>query len=106
MGITGLTKLQVDFVFKMTKIQKCLVLSGSPGTGKTIAYGITIHNHVDRAKNYPQVLCLCATYETAIQTQNILCQMAVNSGIKIGSAIQEGTCKFSTHSFMTHLILN
>lgn len=88
------TKSQFDLVSKMTKKPKCFVFSSSPGTGKTIAFGIAALDLVDRHKHYPQVLCLCSTYETAIQTQNILCRMAAQTGIAIGCAVQDGHGKF------------
>lgn len=94
MGITGLSKLQFDLLSKLMTNPKRFVHLSSPGTGKTIAYGIAILKQVDTTKNHPQVLCLCSTYESAIQTQNILSQMAVYSGVVIGSAVQDGTSKF------------
>lgn len=69
MNITGLTKFQFDFVSNFSTTPKRFVLSGSPGSGRTIAYGITILKHVDSTKNYPQVLCLCSTYESATQVE-------------------------------------
>lgn len=91
MGITGLTKFQADLVAKMSTNPKRFVLSGTLGSGKTIGSGIAVMNHVDQTRNHVQVLYLCATYESAIQTQHILSQMADVSGVSIGSAVQDGT---------------
>lgn len=91
MKITGLTKMQFDFLSKLSNDAKKFVLSTTPGAGKTIAYAMKILSHVDREKKYPQVLCLCSTYEAAKQTLSVLMQIANGSGIEIGSAVQEGT---------------
>lgn len=106
MGITRLTKFQCDFFAKLSTNPKRLVLSGAPGIGKTISSGIAIINHVDTTKNQVQVLCLCSTYESAIQTQNTLSQMAAFSGVSIGTAIQDGTgMLIHIHSIVIYLLL-
>lgn len=95
MGITGLTKFQCDALAKLSTNPRRFVLSSSPGTGKTIASGIAIINHVDKTQNYVQVLCLCSTYETALQTQNVLTQLADRCDVSIGGAVQNGSSMYA-----------
>lgn len=94
MGVYRLTNLQFDLLRKISATTKNMILSCAPGTGKTIAYGIKIIKQVDTSKLYPQVLCMCSTYEAAIQTQTILSQMAVGLGVVIGNATQDGKRKW------------
>lgn len=100
-----MTTFQSDLI-KMVNDGKNVLLIGSPGIGKTIAYAIAVLCHVDTEKNYPHVLCLCSSHEAAIQTGQILTQMATYTDIKIGYATRDtnGTENFAISLYFSFLL--
>ncbi|XP_037956332.1 DEAD-box helicase Dbp80-like isoform X2 [Teleopsis dalmanni] len=48
-----------------------LVAQSQSGTGKTAAFVLAMLTRVDTDLDYPQVICMCPTYELAIQTGEI-----------------------------------
>lgn len=105
MGITQITTFQSDLI-EMLNNDKNLLVIGSPGIGKTIAYAIAVLRHVDTKENYPQVLCLCSSHEAAIQTGKILTQMATHTDMKIGFATRDtnGTRDFAISLYFFFVI--
>lgn len=61
---------------------KNCIVQGPTGSGKTLAMAIAIVSRVDAKKKIPQVLCIIAKHEAAIQFGNTLSQICRCSKIK------------------------
>lgn len=66
-----------------------LCIAMSCGYGKTLLYAIGAVTKVDTDKKYPQVLCVCSTYEAALQTALVLSRLSIFKDVKVGVASQE-----------------
>lgn len=64
-----------------------MIAQSQSGTGKTVAFVIAMLNRVDTSKNYPQIVCLSPTDESAAQTGYIAAKIVRSSKIKIHYAI-------------------
>ena len=53
-----------------------MIAQSQSGTGKTAAFVLAMLSRVNPALNYPQVLCLCPTYELAIQIGEVADSMS------------------------------
>lgn len=73
---------------------KNIVAQNQTGTGKTVASVIAMLNHVDANKNYPQILCLLPTSESAAQTGGIVTKLAQYLPIKLRCVVEGGESKF------------
>lgn len=69
-------------------------MTSKPGTGKTIVASVAALNHVNTGQSHPQVLYLCTTHESAVQTVESLKQMAIKSDIRIGTALKDSCGKY------------
>lgn len=91
-GISNLSPFQFAVLRKLLYNQKHSLVVASPGMGKTIPYAIAALTKVDPALLYPQIICICATHEAAIQTGRIFRRMVgYTQGftqIEIGHAVQ------------------
>lgn len=87
-----MSPFQCAVLHKLLNNRKNLLVIGSPGMGKTIPYAIAALTKVDPALLYPQIICICATHEAAIQTARIFRRMVgYTQGfiqIEIGHAVQ------------------
>ncbi|XP_037948987.1 DEAD-box helicase Dbp80-like [Teleopsis dalmanni] len=63
-----------------------LVAQSQSGTGKTAAFVLAMLTRVNKKLNYPQVICLCPTYELAIQTGEICTKLS--AGITVIYAVR------------------
>ncbi|XP_037955619.1 DEAD-box helicase Dbp80-like [Teleopsis dalmanni] len=54
-----------------------LVAQSQSGTGKTAAFVLAMLTRVNKDLDHPQVICLCPTYELAIQTGEICAKLAL-----------------------------
>lgn len=79
-----------------------LSIAMTTGTGKTLLYGIAAISKVNVQNEKPQVLVVCATYEAAIQTQNVLARLAIFTGAKVGLATSEIGLASIRKSFMAN----
>ncbi|KAM3921410.1 ATP-dependent RNA helicase DDX25 [Leptodactylus fuscus] len=52
-----------------------LIAQSQSGTGKTAAFALAMLSRVDVKKKYPQCICLCPTFELALQTGEVIEQM-------------------------------
>lgn len=66
-----------------------LCIAMSTGSGKTLLYAIAAISKVDTRKNHPQVLCVCHTYEAALQTAHILHRAAMFTHVEVGLVSQD-----------------
>lgn len=80
---------QAQVIPYLLETEENLCIAMSSGCGKTLIYAIGAITKVDRTKNKPQVLCVCVSYEAAIQTAKILNQIAIFTGVKVGLATNE-----------------
>ena len=64
-----------------------MIAQSQSGTGKTAAFVIAMLNRVDTSKNYPQILCLAPTDESAAQMGYIAVKIVRFSTVKIQYAI-------------------
>jgi len=53
-----------------------IIAQSQSGTGKTAAFVLAMLSRVDPKQNSPQVICLSPTYELALQTGEVIKQMA------------------------------
>lgn len=53
-----------------------MIAQSQSGTGKTAAFVLAMLSRVNPAQKWPQVLCLCPTYELAIQIGEVVDNMA------------------------------
>jgi ATP-dependent RNA helicase DDX19/DBP5 len=53
-----------------------MIAQSQSGTGKTAAFVLAMLSRTNASKNYPHIICLSPTYELAIQTGEVLKQMA------------------------------
>lgn len=88
-NIGKVAKSQAQGLPYLLETNENLCIAMSTGTGKTLLYGIAAVSKVDIRKNHPQVLCVCATYEAAVQTAQILHQLSVFKNIQVGLATRE-----------------
>lgn len=83
MGISYLSEIQkISFQYLLNSDDNMCIVSDC-GTGKTLLYSITAVNAVNTSNAKLQVLCICATYETAMQTANVFRQIAIYTLVKI-----------------------
>lgn len=76
------------------------------GAGKTMAYAIAAVNHVDSSKpRVPQVICLCATHESAIETSALFYQLAQFTKVTIGMAVKDPNSELLLASFCFSLLI-
>lgn len=64
-------------------IVKCATRSG-----KTLMYVVAAINRIDMTKNFPQVLCICCTVESALQTGIVFTKIGMYQNVKVGYALQ------------------
>uniref|UniRef100_A0A1B0A5B2 RNA helicase n=1 Tax=Glossina pallidipes TaxID=7398 RepID=A0A1B0A5B2_GLOPL len=62
--------------FLLAEPPQNLIAQSQSGTGKTVAFVVAMLARVDTKLNYPQVLCMLPTYELAIQTAEVIAQIA------------------------------
>lgn len=90
-GITRTSKYQSDLLgHLLARHGENIIVKGGPVTGKSMTCGIVALNKIDLSKSYPQVLFICATHESALQTSNFLRKLAINTNIKIETALKDG----------------
>lgn len=77
-----------------------LCIAMSTGSGKTLLYAIAAVDKVDIHKKHPQVLCVCLSYEAAVQTADILHRVGIFKNIKVGLATQEIDLAAKSESFI------
>lgn len=53
-----------------------MIAQSQSGTGRTAAFVIAMLSRVDISKNYPHILCLSPTFELAIQTGQVVSNVA------------------------------
>lgn len=89
MNISNLSEIQAHVFPHLLNSNDNLFIVSDSGTGKTLLYAVAAIKSVDASKENVQVLCICATYETAIQTANVIRQVAAHTPIKIGMAVKD-----------------
>lgn len=66
-----------------------LIAQSQSGTGKTAAFVLAMLSRVDTTKDYTQAICLCPTYELAIQNGEVAARMtAFMPELEIGFALR------------------
>ncbi|XP_072333779.1 ATP-dependent RNA helicase DDX19A-like isoform X3 [Scyliorhinus torazame] len=66
-----------------------LIAQSQSGTGKTAAFALAMLSRTDPKQQYTQCLCLCPTYELALQTGQVIEQMGVYcTDIRVGYAVR------------------
>lgn len=103
LGIDKLSKIQAHSIPKLLFEDGNKAILNATGSGKTLAYSIAAINHVDVTKKTPQVICLCATYEAALQTSWILKRVATFTDVNIGMAVQDSTGNTLDYFINTHV---
>lgn len=96
MGISKLSKVQAlafDNHDLFNRNDNLAIISGT-GSGKTLLYAIAAVQSVDSNNAKLQVLCICATHEAAIQTANVIQQVAVYTHVKIGLAVKTANSSY------------
>jgi len=53
-----------------------MIAQAQSGTGKTAAFTLAMISRIDTNQNYPQVLCVCPTYELAVQIGTVVSSMS------------------------------
>ncbi|KAM4722160.1 ATP-dependent RNA helicase DDX19A-like [Rhinophrynus dorsalis] len=76
MGFNRPSKIQATALpLMLTSPPQNLIAQSQTGTGKSTAFALAMLSRVDPAQRYPQCLCLCHTYELALQTGKVIAQM-------------------------------
>lgn len=91
MGIIKDSLLQKEVLPKLLDDKHNLAIIYPTGTGKTLTAAIAAVNYVDTCKSEPQVLYLCATLESAVQTYAFMCRITDLNTIKIGLVVKNET---------------
>ncbi|XP_077277894.1 DEAD-box helicase Dbp80-like [Temnothorax americanus] len=77
MGFNAPSKIQETALpILLADTAQNMIAQSQSGTGKTAAFVLAMLSRVDPAKTYPQVLCLSATYELALQTGEVAARMS------------------------------
>lgn len=83
-GVVKVSLLQNRTFGKLIHDNDDLAIISPTGTGKTLTAALAAVHSVDTNKCVPQVLYICATLESAVQTHSMMCSIAHLSAIKIG----------------------
>lgn len=92
--IVNASKIQALAILDILRGKNNKVIISSNGTGKTLLYAIAIVSHVDIRNDGLQILCICATFEAAVQVYDVLEQVAMLTPVKIGRAVKDSHSKF------------
>lgn len=87
--ITKVAQCQAQALPYMLETNENLCIQMMTGCGKTLLYGIGAITTVNKAKQEPQVLVVCVSYEAAVQTFHVLSRLAIFTGVTIGLATNE-----------------
>ncbi|XP_065835573.1 ATP-dependent RNA helicase DDX19B-like [Oscarella lobularis] len=77
MGFNTPSKIQETALPALMADPPCnMIAQSQSGTGKTAAFVLALLNRVDKTNEWPQVLILSPTYELAVQTGDVISEMA------------------------------
>ncbi|XP_062871538.1 ATP-dependent RNA helicase DDX19A isoform X2 [Trichomycterus rosablanca] len=90
MGFNRPSKIQENALpIMLAEPPQNLIAQSQSGTGKTAAFVLAMLSHVDPANKWTQCLCICPTYELALQTGKVVEQMGkFYSEVKLAYAIR------------------
>lgn len=88
-GISNLTKSQCEVLPSLIASPPLsAVVKSEMGSGKTLMIAAAAINRIDVSQNCPQVLCICCTFESALQTGITFARLGVYRNVKVGYALQ------------------
>jgi superfamily II DNA/RNA helicase len=94
-------RIKLLYLIEILRRPQNMIAQSQSGTGKTAAFVLAMLSRVDTSKNYPQVLCLSPTYELALQTGEVIKQMAkFCPEITVQFAVRGVDGKFTSYSLI------
>ena len=94
MGISNLSKIQALALDDFLNGTRDMAIISDTGTGKTLLYAVAAVNFVDSNNKKLQVLCICGTYEAAMQTAKVFTQVAMYTPVKIDTVLKNAKSKY------------
>lgn len=94
MGITKVSSLQKQILPQLLDGKCDLAIISRTGAGKTLTAAVAAVQAVDTTKQTAQVLFICVSLESALQTHALLCRIAEPKRIKVGLIVKNnhGKC--------------